>query len=60
VTGERAGSRVVIDIAARENGCELTLTHELHPDWANFVGQAEEAWGQMLESLATVLDEAQS
>src|SRR4051812_10281150 len=41
IAGENGSSRVLIDIAARENGCELTLTHEMHPDWANFVPRAE-------------------
>jgi uncharacterized protein YndB with AHSA1/START domain len=27
-------SRVAIDIMPTENGCELTLIHSLHPDWA--------------------------
>lgn len=37
-------------------GCAVTLTRELHPDWANFVGRAEEAWARMIESLATALE----
>lgn len=44
-------SRVVVDIQALKNGCELTLTHELHPDWADFTSQTEEAWVKMLEAL---------
>lgn len=57
VAGEKTGSRVVIEIASSglANGCELTLTHELHPDWTSFVGRAEEAWAKMLDALAAAL-----
>ena len=55
VAGEKTGSRVVIEIAPHDGGCELALTHELHPDWANLVGRAEAAWAKMLESLAAEL-----
>lgn len=57
VAGEKAGSRVTIDIAAQGTGCELTLAHELHPDWASFVERTEEAWRKMLEALAAALAE---
>jgi uncharacterized protein YndB with AHSA1/START domain len=58
VAGERTGSRVVIEIATDGSGagCELILTHEMHPDWADFVSRAEEAWAEMLEALAGVVE----
>jgi uncharacterized protein YndB with AHSA1/START domain len=28
-------TRVIVDIAPLATGCELALTHELHPDWAD-------------------------
>jgi uncharacterized protein YndB with AHSA1/START domain len=57
VVGEKAGSRVTVDIAPQGAACELTLAHEMHPDWAEFVGRTEEAWQKMLEALAAALAE---
>lgn len=48
-------SRVVVEIAPQEAGCELTLTHELHPDWADYVDRTEAGWGKMLGALAETL-----
>jgi hypothetical protein len=36
-------------------GCELTLTHELHPSWAEHVGKIEASWSKMLDVLAVAL-----
>jgi uncharacterized protein YndB with AHSA1/START domain len=58
IVGEKAGSRVLIDIVAHGQTCELTLTHELHPDWAHFIGRVEESWQQMLNALALTLKES--
>ena len=44
-------SRVLIDITPLETGCELTLTHELHPDWADYVDRTEAAWAKMLDTM---------
>jgi uncharacterized protein YndB with AHSA1/START domain len=48
-------SRVIIDIATQENGSELSLAHEMPPDWANFIDRAVESWTKMLAALATAL-----
>ncbi len=48
-------SRVAIDIAPAGTGSELTLTHELHPDWADFASRAEDGWRKILERLAAAL-----
>ncbi|BCU81241.1 hypothetical protein JIR001_10240 [Polycladomyces abyssicola] len=48
-------SRVIIDIIPLEKGCELTLTHELHPNWADFASRAEAGWIKMLDVLAETL-----
>ncbi len=56
IAGGDSGSRVLIDIAPVGTGCELTLTHELHPAWAAHVALAETAWQAMLASLAAVLE----
>jgi uncharacterized protein YndB with AHSA1/START domain len=48
-------SRVIIDIIPLQQGCELTLTHEMHPKWADFASRAEASWNKMLNVLATTL-----
>ena len=52
---EPDSSRVIIEIKSAESGCELSLTHELHPDWADYADRTEAAWAKMLGVLATVL-----
>jgi uncharacterized protein YndB with AHSA1/START domain len=48
-------SRVVIEIAALETGCELTLTHEMQPKWAEFAERVQSGWSKMLAALAATL-----
>lgn len=55
VTTETVGSRVLVEITAGETGCELTLTHELHPSRAEEVGRTEVAWSRRLDALAATL-----
>jgi hypothetical protein len=47
--------RVTIDIVPLEAGCQLTLSHELHPDWADYASPTEAGWTKMLEALAEAL-----
>ena len=49
-------SRVTVDIRATPPGCELTLTHEMHPAWADFTKRTEDAWTKMLGALDSTLD----
>ena len=49
------GSRVTIDIVPLETGCQLTLTHELQPDWADYASRTEAGWTKMLGALAEAL-----
>ncbi|HEU4882657.1 MAG TPA: SRPBCC domain-containing protein [Longimicrobium sp.] len=51
------GDRVAIDIVPLESGCELTLTHEMKPEWAEYAGRTEEGWAGIIEGLARVLGE---
>jgi len=53
--GMTDSSRVTINIAPLEKGCELTLIHELHPDWADYADRTGGAWTKMLDALATTL-----
>jgi len=44
--------RVVVEIAPREKGCELTLTHEMDPAWADHAEGAESGWTLVLGAMA--------
>jgi uncharacterized protein YndB with AHSA1/START domain len=55
VASEAARSRVTVEIEPIGSGSALTLTHELHPDWADFAARTEEAWAAMLNALETAL-----
>jgi uncharacterized protein YndB with AHSA1/START domain len=47
--------RIVIDIVPLETGCELTLTHEIHPDTAEYAEQVKSGWPVKLDSLSNAL-----
>lgn len=47
--------RVTIDIVPLETGCELTLTHELSPNWAEHRGEVEQGWTGILDGLDALL-----
>lgn len=49
--------RVALDIVPLETGCELTLTHEMKPEWAEYAGRTEEGWTHIVDGLARVLGE---
>jgi len=53
-----AKSHVIVEIFPDTKGCDLTLTHELHPDWADFKTRTEAGWTKMLGVLAKVLSES--
>lgn len=46
---------VTIDIVPTENGCELTLTHEMDPQWAADAERTTKGWTMILEGLAATL-----
>lgn len=48
-------SRVTIEIISQAVGCELILTHEMQPQWADYVGRVREEWTKELEALSTTL-----
>ena len=58
--GEEAddSSVVSIEINPTQDGCELALTHRIHPDWADYVARTEAAWTKMLNALATLLQQS--
>lgn len=49
-------SRVSIDIAPAGTGCELTLTHEMDPKWAQFKERTLAGWTMILGNLAAAVD----
>ena len=50
-----APTRVAIVVVPVDSGCELTLTHELDPKWAEDAGRTEAGWIGILDGLAKVL-----
>lgn len=49
-------SRVVVEFTPRAGGCDVKLTHEMSPEWANFADKAAGAWTKMLTALAAALN----
>jgi hypothetical protein len=51
--------RVIIEIVPLETGCELTLTEELKPEFAEYKSRTEKGWSTILEALdAAISSEA--
>jgi len=50
-------TRVSIDIVAKGDGCTLTLTHEMDPEWASYEEQTRKGWTMILDSLARAIGE---
>lgn len=55
--GARDGDRISIDIVPQESGCELTLTHEMSPEWAEWADQTRQGWTDIVQGLAAALGE---
>lgn len=49
-------SRVEVEVAPVDGGCELKIAHEMAPEWADFVERAKGAWQLMADALARVLE----
>jgi uncharacterized protein YndB with AHSA1/START domain len=50
-----ATSRVIVEITPRDDGCDLTLTHVMGPEWAAFTDRAAGSWRLMLGALDRAL-----
>jgi uncharacterized protein YndB with AHSA1/START domain len=46
---------VTVDIAPTAGGSQLTLTHQVHPDWADYLDRSREGWATMLDGLDSML-----
>jgi uncharacterized protein YndB with AHSA1/START domain len=55
IAPETDGSTVALDITPTAEGCSVRLTHEMAPEWADFVDRSRGAWEKMLGVLATLL-----
>lgn len=49
-------SRVQINITPGEAGCELTLTHTMSAEWADYRERVSHGWSTILEGLNAALD----
>jgi uncharacterized protein YndB with AHSA1/START domain len=47
--------RVILEIFPLTGGCEATVTHELHPEWAEFADRAAKSWAEMLDAMAAAV-----
>ncbi|MGH9720705.1 MAG: SRPBCC family protein [Bryobacteraceae bacterium] len=52
---EMIGKWMFVEAAPSGTGTGLTLTHELHPGWAEYASRTEAGWTRMLDALAAVL-----
>lgn len=50
-------SRVSVEVLPTEEGCLLTVTHELRPHLADHLPRAEATWKKMLDHLAVTLND---
>jgi uncharacterized protein YndB with AHSA1/START domain len=48
-------SVVTIEITPHGDACELTLTHALHPDWAEYAERTQAGWTKIVGDLADTL-----
>jgi uncharacterized protein YndB with AHSA1/START domain len=51
-------TRVTIDIAATGQGCTLTLSHEMAPEWAAYEQRTRHGWTTILAGLARTVETA--
>lgn len=56
IAGEEGSDGVTVDVVPTDDGCEVTVRHRMHPDWADFAPRAADAWARMLAALAATLD----
>ena len=54
----KSGDRVTVEIVSAGNGCELTLTHAMAAEYAEYAARTETGWGTVLASIARHLGAA--
>ena len=57
IAGQSDGddSRVIVEIAPQDGGCELVLIHEMDAKWAEYADRTRNGWTKMVDALAEVL-----
>ncbi len=48
------GSRVIVAIIPAGDECDVTVSHEIPGDWADYLDRTRQGWETMLEALAAV------
>jgi uncharacterized protein YndB with AHSA1/START domain len=56
--GATEPTRVAVDIEPRDGGCEVALTHEMAPEWAEYAERTKEGWSMILDGLAQTMGES--
>lgn len=58
VSEDEPGDRVTVDVSPVDGGgSEVTLTHEMKPEWAEWATKTTEGWTNILDGLARALDD---
>lgn len=55
--GDPVADRVTVELVPAGEGTDLTLTHEIRPEWADYVDRTRDGWLTVLQGLADVLGE---
>jgi uncharacterized protein YndB with AHSA1/START domain len=49
------GDRVAVDISPSDGASDVTLTHEMDPQWAEYADRTREGWAGILDGLAAAV-----
>lgn len=52
------GSRVTVEFTAAGDGCDITLLHEMSPEWADYAERTRQGWSTILDALVRHMDTA--